>query len=209
MWGGVVYLAIRGAVRFNDPTGFVAESFEDFVVVAVLRKLVVPVHPQTGEDLRRYGSPPPLSPLVVLSLLPRRLPRPRRHPRRRRKKLAGKPDRLNLIDRGEEIKLSGSKRQHHHHHHHLRFRRGTTAAVGEDESEVWLTVIWVDLSAWDGDVSGGACSLGKRARVLKEKLLHKTSFGQKARVRKGNALNTLRQVNRAWFSRYLLLCHWG
>lgn len=43
-------------------------------------ELVVAVHSQAGEDLRRDGSPPPLSPLVVLPLLPRWLPRDGRHP---------------------------------------------------------------------------------------------------------------------------------
>lgn len=45
----------------------------------MFRKLIVPIHSQTGEDLRCYSSSSPLSPLVILSLLPRWLPRPRRH----------------------------------------------------------------------------------------------------------------------------------
>lgn len=73
------YLAVSGAVRFDGPTGLVAESFEDLIIVAVLGELVVPVHSQTGEDLRRYSSSPSLSSLVVLSLLPRRHTRPVRH----------------------------------------------------------------------------------------------------------------------------------
>lgn len=74
-----MYLSVCGAVVFDGPTGLVAESFEDLVVVAVLRELVVTVHSQTCVDLRRDRSPPPLSPLIVLSLLPRRHSRPRRH----------------------------------------------------------------------------------------------------------------------------------
>lgn len=81
---GSCYLTIRCAIRFNDPTGFITESFENFIVVAVFGKLVVTVHSQTGEDLRSYGSSSSLSPFVILSLLPRWLSRPRRHFRRRK-----------------------------------------------------------------------------------------------------------------------------
>jgi len=66
-----MYLAVSGSIGFNGPTSFVAESFEDFIVVAVFWEFEVPIHPQTREDLRRYGSSSPLSLLVVLSLLPR------------------------------------------------------------------------------------------------------------------------------------------
>lgn len=44
----------------------------------MLWEFVVPVHSQAGEYIGRDGSPPPLPPLVVLPLLPRRKPRPRR-----------------------------------------------------------------------------------------------------------------------------------
>lgn len=64
------YLSVSGAVFFNRPTGLVAESFQDLVVVAVLRQFIVTVHTQTGVDLRGDRSPSPLSPLVVLPLLP-------------------------------------------------------------------------------------------------------------------------------------------
>jgi hypothetical protein len=74
-----VYLSVGGAVFFDGPTGLVAESLEDLVVVAVLRELVVPVHSQAGVDLRRDRSPPPLPPLVVLPFLPCRHSGPRRH----------------------------------------------------------------------------------------------------------------------------------
>lgn len=93
----VVYLAIRGAVRFDDPTGFVAESLEDFIVVAVLWELVVAIHSQAGEDLRRYSSSPSLSSLVVLSLLPCWLSRPRRH--RLRRKISPPTKNKNKKDR--------------------------------------------------------------------------------------------------------------
>lgn len=78
----VLYLAICGTVRFNGPTGFVAKSLENFVVVTVLWELVVPIHSQTGEDLRRDCSSSSFSPLVVLPFFPRRLPRPWRHRRK-------------------------------------------------------------------------------------------------------------------------------
>lgn len=64
------YLAVGGAVGFDGPTSLVAESFEDFIVVAVFGKLVVAVHPESREYFGGYGSPPPLSFLVVLSFLP-------------------------------------------------------------------------------------------------------------------------------------------
>lgn len=76
----IVYLTVSSAVRFDGPTSVVAESFEDLIVVAVLWELEVAVHSQPREDLRSYGPPPPLPPLVVLSLLPCRQPSPRRHP---------------------------------------------------------------------------------------------------------------------------------
>lgn len=74
-----IYLPVSGAVFFDGPASFVAESLEDLVVVAVLWELIVAVHPQTGVDLRGDGSAPPLPPLVVFPLLPRRHSRPRRH----------------------------------------------------------------------------------------------------------------------------------
>lgn len=70
------YLAISGAVGFNGPASFVAESFEDLIVVAVLRELVVAVGSETSKNLRGYSSSPPLSPLIVLPLLPSWLPCP-------------------------------------------------------------------------------------------------------------------------------------
>lgn len=73
------YLTIRCAIRFNDPTGFITESFENFIVITMFRKLVVTVHSQTREDLRSYSSSSSFSPLVILSFLPRWLSRPRRH----------------------------------------------------------------------------------------------------------------------------------
>lgn len=73
------YLSVSGAVFFDGPTGFIAESFQDFVVVAVFRQLVVTVHSQAGVDLRGDGSSSPLSSLVVIPLLPRRHSRSRRH----------------------------------------------------------------------------------------------------------------------------------
>lgn len=73
----ITTLAIGGAVFFDDPAGLRAESFEDLVVVAVLGELVVSLSPETGVNLGCDGSSPPLPPLVVLSLLPRRSP-PRR-----------------------------------------------------------------------------------------------------------------------------------
>ena len=69
-------LAISSTIWFNDPTSLVTECFKHFVVVTMLRKLVVPVHSQTREDLSCDGPPPSLSPLVVFSLPPRRHPRP-------------------------------------------------------------------------------------------------------------------------------------
>lgn len=73
------YLTVGGTVRFDDPTGLVAEGLEDLVVVAVLGELVVAVHSQAGKDLGRYSPPPPLPPLVVLPFLPRRQPTPWSH----------------------------------------------------------------------------------------------------------------------------------
>ena len=69
-------LAISSTIWFNDPTSLVTECFKHFVVVTMLGKLVVTVHSQPSKDLRRDRSPPSLSPLVVLSLPPRRHSRP-------------------------------------------------------------------------------------------------------------------------------------
>lgn len=66
-------LAISSAILLNNPTSFTAESLEHFVIIAVLGELVVSLSSETGEDLGADGSPPALSPLVVLPLLPRRL----------------------------------------------------------------------------------------------------------------------------------------
>lgn len=74
-----IYLAVCGAIFFDDPTGLVAESLEDLVVVAVLRQAVVAVHPQPGVDFRADCAPASLSSFVVLPLPPCRHPRPRRH----------------------------------------------------------------------------------------------------------------------------------
>lgn len=57
----------------------VAEGFEDFVVVAVFGEVEVAVHAEAGEDLGGDGAAAPLSPLVVLSLLPCGKAAPRRH----------------------------------------------------------------------------------------------------------------------------------
>ena len=75
----LTYLSISGAVFFDCPTGFVTESFEYFVVIAVFGKLVVAVHSQAGVDLGGDSPASPLPPLVVLSLLPRRHSSPRCH----------------------------------------------------------------------------------------------------------------------------------
>ena len=75
------YLAIGGAVFFDGPTSFSAESLQDFVVVAVFGQIVVPLRPKTGVYLGCNGSPSPLSPPVVLSLPPRRFPPMRRRRR--------------------------------------------------------------------------------------------------------------------------------
>lgn len=72
-------LAIGGAVGLHDPAGFVAESFENLIVVAVLGERVVPVEAEAREYFGGDGSPPPLPALVVLPLLPRRRPRPPGH----------------------------------------------------------------------------------------------------------------------------------
>ena len=64
------YLSVSGAVFFNRPAGLVTESFQHLVVVTVLRQFIVTVHTQTGVDLCGDRSPSPLSPLVVLPLLP-------------------------------------------------------------------------------------------------------------------------------------------
>lgn len=72
-------LAVGGAVVLDGPAGLGAHGLEHLVVVAVLGQLVVAVEAQPGEDLGRDGTPAPLPPLVVLALLPRGQPRPRRH----------------------------------------------------------------------------------------------------------------------------------
>lgn len=72
-------LPICGAIRLDDPSSLSAHGLQDLVVVTVLGELVVAVHPKPGEDLRGDRAPPPLPPLVVLPLLPRRQPRPRWH----------------------------------------------------------------------------------------------------------------------------------
>lgn len=74
------HLAIGGAVGLNGPAGLVAESFEYLIVVAVLGEGIVPVEAEAGEYLGGVGPSPPLPALVVLPLLPRRHPRPSRHP---------------------------------------------------------------------------------------------------------------------------------
>lgn len=74
-----MYLPVGGVVGLDRPPGLISEGFEDFVVVAVLGELVVPVHSESCENLRRHGPPPPLSPLVFLTFLPCWQPRPRRH----------------------------------------------------------------------------------------------------------------------------------
>lgn len=76
-------LAIGGAVVFNDPSSFGAESLEDFVVIAVFGKTIVALSPEASVNLSSDGSPPPLSPHIVLPFLPRRLPPRRRRPLRR------------------------------------------------------------------------------------------------------------------------------
>lgn len=78
-WFRLIYLSVSSTIFFDGPASFVAESFEDFVVVTVLGKLIISVHPQTGIDLRGDGSASPLPPLVIFPLLPRRHSRPRRH----------------------------------------------------------------------------------------------------------------------------------
>ena len=78
--GGVgAYFPVSGAVGLDSPAGLIAEGFKDLIIVAMLWEFVVPVHSQAGEYIGRDSSPPPLPPLVVLPLLPRRQPRPRRH----------------------------------------------------------------------------------------------------------------------------------
>lgn len=74
------YLAIGGAVGVDGPASLVAESLEDLIVVAVLGERVVPVEAESGEHLGGVRPPPPFTALVVLPLLPRRRPRPSRHP---------------------------------------------------------------------------------------------------------------------------------
>lgn len=89
IWLQKVYLTICGAVGLDGPASLVGEGFEDLVVITVLRQLVVAVHSQAGEYLRRDRPPPPLPPLVVLPLLPRRHPSsrhlsPSKHTKHRR-----------------------------------------------------------------------------------------------------------------------------
>ena len=71
-FGGEINLAISGAVVFDDPTSFRAEGFQDLVVVAVFGELESPLRSEACEYLGGDCSSPPLSPLVVLSLIPRR-----------------------------------------------------------------------------------------------------------------------------------------
>jgi hypothetical protein len=66
---------VCGTVFFDDPAGLIAESLEDLVVVAVLRQLVIAVHPQPDVDFCGNGTPAPLASFVVLSLPPCRHPR--------------------------------------------------------------------------------------------------------------------------------------
>ena len=37
-------LAVSGAIGLDGPTSLIAESFKDFIIVTVLRKLVVAIH---------------------------------------------------------------------------------------------------------------------------------------------------------------------
>lgn len=69
---GCAHLPVRRSVFLDGPAGLVAKGLEDFVVVAVLRELVAAVHAEPRKYLRRDRPPPPLPPLVVLSLPPRR-----------------------------------------------------------------------------------------------------------------------------------------
>lgn len=75
------YFPIGSAIGFNRPASLITKCFKDFIIIAVLRKLIVSVHPQTGENIRRYSSSPPFPPFIVLPLLPRRQSRPRSHDR--------------------------------------------------------------------------------------------------------------------------------
>jgi hypothetical protein len=65
-------LAVRGSVRLNDPSSLVAQCLQDLVVVTVLGKVVVAVHPKPRVYLCRDRSPPALPSPVVLPLPPRR-----------------------------------------------------------------------------------------------------------------------------------------
>jgi len=65
-------LAVGVAFLVHDPASFRTQCLEDFVVVAMLGELVVPVRAQAREDLGRDGSSTPLPSLVVLPLLPSR-----------------------------------------------------------------------------------------------------------------------------------------
>lgn len=70
----LIDLAISGAILFNNPTSFGAKGLEYFIIITVFRELVISLSSKTGVNLGGYGSSPSLSSLVVLSLLPRRLP---------------------------------------------------------------------------------------------------------------------------------------
>jgi len=65
-------LAVGVAFLVYDPASFRTQCLEDFIVVAMLGELVVPVRAQAREDLGRDGSSTPLPSLVVLPLLPSR-----------------------------------------------------------------------------------------------------------------------------------------
>lgn len=72
VWVWENHLAISGAVFFDDPTSFETKSFENLVVIAVLRELIVALSSKARVNLSRDGSSPPLPLLIVLPLLPRR-----------------------------------------------------------------------------------------------------------------------------------------
>lgn len=67
-------LAIGGAIIFNDPASLKAESFQDFIIITMFRKFKVPLSSKSCINLSSYGSSPPLSSLIILSLLPSRQP---------------------------------------------------------------------------------------------------------------------------------------
>jgi hypothetical protein len=82
-------LAVGSAVGLDGPARLVAERLEHLVVVAVLGDVVVPVGPETREDLGGDRAAAALAAPVVLPLPPRRDPGapepaaagPVRHPR--------------------------------------------------------------------------------------------------------------------------------